>query len=88
MKTGDRRNVPRFFYKWKLVNVPSGLRFPLSDYWSQTVLKYRAIAGPIVLPFLLRLNRYQVMNAKEPESADVYRKGVVNEQRTNRTKKL
>src|SRR5271157_3082163 len=27
MKTGDRRNVPQFFYEWKLVNVPSGPRF-------------------------------------------------------------
>jgi hypothetical protein len=43
MKTGDKRNVPHFFYEWKLVNVPSGPKFPLLDNWSQTIPQYRAI---------------------------------------------
>jgi len=44
---------------WTQVSWP-GPRFPLSDYWSQTVLSTARYLGPIVFSFLGRLNRQQV----------------------------
>ena len=50
MKTGDKRNVPHFFYEWKLVNVPPGSKFrPQVSFIGQLVANDAKVSRNILV---------------------------------------